>query len=193
MTCFPSKVWSVFPTETRSGKYPPKWGFVPGFCGKHARISPKKLVRVSRGLLKTFPTSEEYHETWRVVPDSFRRNHPIQQYGVVRMGIGGVSRVFPSGRGSRVFPRGGGSRVVLKTQQALCKTVRTRLWDVFTQSEKRPLLKGYRGTSLMRKCLPLGPYSRPMRSMVLREGALSYERGTPVRCERPPQGGQGAD
>jgi hypothetical protein len=41
------------------------------------------------------------------------------------------------------------------------------------------MIQGYRGTSLIRKRTPLGPYSRPMRK-VLEGGAVSYERGTPV-------------
>ena len=41
----------------------------------------------------------------------------------------------------------------------------------------------YRGTSLIRNSLPLGPYSRTMPwpyGGLTRGGALSYERGTPV-------------
>ena len=47
----------------------------------------------------------------------------------------------------------------------------------------RELARGYRGTSLMRNNDPLGPYSRNMPmgpAVVLRRGAVSYERGTPV-------------
>ena len=50
--------------------------------------------------------------------------------------------------------------------------------------------RAYRGASLKRKRLPLGPYSRPI-PRTLRwscwVGAVLYERGTPV----PPQGGEG--
>jgi len=41
-------------------------------------------------------------------------------------------------------------------------------------------LPPYRGTSLIRNNLPLGPYSRPMPYGGPTVGAGSYERGTPV-------------
>ena len=50
------------------------------------------------------------------------------------------------------------------------------------QSSESYCCHGYRATSLTRKRLPLGPYSRPM-PRALRwsfGGAVSYERGTPV-------------
>ena len=42
--------------------------------------------------------------------------------------------------------------------------------------------RGYRGTSLIRKRMPLGPYSRNTSgtTVVLGGGAFSYERGIPV-------------
>jgi len=51
----------------------------------------------------------------------------------------------------------------------------------------RVLLKAYRGTSLIRKRNPLGPYSTPVpRALWCSQGggAVSYERGTPVGTER---------
>ena len=39
----------------------------------------------------------------------------------------------------------------------------------------------YRGASLIRKHLPLGPYNRAM-PRALGRGAVSYTRGTPVGC-----------
>ena len=42
----------------------------------------------------------------------------------------------------------------------------------------------YRGTSLIRNCPPLGPYSRPTPLVVLGGAAVSDERGTPVCVSR---------
>jgi hypothetical protein len=45
----------------------------------------------------------------------------------------------------------------------------------------------YRGTSLLRNCLPLGPYSNPMPRVLWWSqggGGGSYERGTRVRLPR---------
>jgi len=46
-------------------------------------------------------------------------------------------------------------------------------------SESRGTEPSHRGTSLIRKRTPLGPYGRPM-PRVLGGWAFSYERGTPV-------------
>jgi hypothetical protein len=49
--------------------------------------------------------------------------------------------------------------------------------------DEMPLYRGYRNTSLIAKCHHVGPYSRTIHRLLWRsygEGAVSFERGTPV-------------
>ena len=51
-----------------------------------------------------------------------------------------------------------------------------------TQGSQKEAPHGYRGSSLIRNHLPLGPYSKPL----LRALRFSYERGTPVSQSSSP-------
>ena len=60
---------------------------------------------------------------------------------------------------------------------------------------KRREFQPYRGTSLIRKRRPVGPYSRTMPWALWKSwgGAVSYDRGTPVLVIRPGRGAKHVD
>jgi len=87
------------------------------------------------------------------------------------------ARMFVQGVPFLVFP--------FRSEAGRASPAASSRWRGCTTST---LVRGYRGTSLIRNSAPLGPYSATMPGALWtpRGGAVSYERGTPVLAPASP-------
>jgi len=117
--------------------------------------------RLGFRLRRAAPHTRSHCHPSRARVSRARRARPRARLGTTQARLGTVQAVVGA-----VFVRGGGGRAGGERGEGLRLPLQ--------------LLLRYRGTSLIRKRTPLGPYRRPM-SRVLGGWVFSYERGTPVR------------